>query len=53
MAESDLPGLEDQLGHELGLSTDQLQWAHVEAVGWAHDGGSTSFALLPVVAGLM
>jgi hypothetical protein len=35
------------------VSTDQLQWAHVEAVGWAHDGGSMSFALLPVVAGLM
>jgi len=53
MAESDLPGLEDQLGHELGVSTDQLQWEHVEAVGWAHDGGSTSLAMLPVVAGLM
>ena len=53
MAERDLPELENQLGHELGVSTDQLQWAHVEAVGWAHDGGSTSFALLPVVAGLM
>ena len=53
MTESDLPGLEDQLGHELGLSTDQLQWEHVEAAGWTHNGGSTSFAMLPVVAGLM
>ena len=53
MAESDVPGLEDQLSHNLGLSTDQLQWEHVEAVGWAHGGGSTSFAMLPVVAGLM
>jgi hypothetical protein len=53
MAESDLHGLENQVGHELGVSTDQLQWAHVEAVGWAHDGGSSSFAMLPVVAGLM
>lgn len=53
MAETDLPELEAQLGQELGVSTDQLQWAHVEAVGWAHDGGSTSFAMLPVVAGLM
>jgi hypothetical protein len=53
MAESDLPELEDRLGHELGVSTDQLQWTHVEAVGWARNGGSMSFALLPVVAGLM
>ena len=53
MAESDLPGLENQLGHELGVSTDQLQWEHVESVGWAHDGGSTSLAMLPVVAGMM
>jgi hypothetical protein len=53
MTESDLPGLEDQLGQELGVATDQLQWEHVETVGWAHGGGSTSLAALPVVAGLM
>jgi hypothetical protein len=53
MAESELPGLEDQLGHALGVSTDQIMWEHVEAVGWNRDGGSTSFALLPVVAGMM
>jgi hypothetical protein len=53
MTESDLPGLEDQLGHELSVSTDQLHWDHVESVGWSHDGGSTSLVALPVVAGLM
>ena len=53
MTESDLPGLEDQLGQELGVATDQLQWEHVETVGWAHDGGSTSLGGLAVVAGLM
>jgi hypothetical protein len=53
MTETDLPELEDQLSHELGVSTDHLQWEHVESVGWRHDGGSTSLALLPVVAGLM
>jgi hypothetical protein len=53
MADSDLPRLEDQLGHQLGVSTDQLQWEHVEAVGWSHDGGSTSLTTLPVVAGLI
>jgi hypothetical protein len=53
MTESELPGLEDQLGHDLGVSTDQLHWDHVESVGWSHDGGSTSLTALPVVAGLM
>ena len=53
VTDSDLPGLEDRLAHELGVSTDQLQWEHVETVGWAHDGGNTSLAMLPVVAGLM
>jgi hypothetical protein len=53
MTEHDLPGLEDHLGQELGVATDQLHWEHVESVGWAHDGGSTSMAALPVVAGLM
>jgi len=53
MTENDLVGLEDQLSHDLGVSTDHLQWEHVETVGWAHDGGNTSLAMLPVVAGLM
>jgi hypothetical protein len=53
MTEGDVPGLEDQLGQEFGVATDHLQWEHVETVGWAHDGGSTSLAVLAVVAGLM
>ncbi|HSF68992.1 MAG TPA: hypothetical protein VLA47_01330 [Nitrospira sp.] len=53
MTEGDVPGLEDQLGHALGVSTDHLQWEHVQAAGWTHDGGSSSLAMLPVVAGLM
>ena len=53
MTETDVPGLEDQLGQELGVATDQLQWEHVETVGWGHDGGTTSLAALPVVAALM
>lgn len=53
MTESDFPGLEDELGHALGLATDQLLLEHVESVGWAHDGGNRSFAVLPIVAGLM
>ena len=53
MTESDLPGLEDQLGQALGVTTDRLLWEHVESVGWAHDGGNRSLAVLPAVAGLI
>src|SRR5688572_793777 len=53
MTDSDIPGLEDALGQDLGVSTDQLQWNHVETVGWTSLGGSSSMAALPVVAGLM
>ncbi len=53
MTETEVPGLEDQLGQEFGVATDQLQWEHVETVGWGHDGGTTSLAALPVVAGLI
>jgi hypothetical protein len=53
VTENDLPGLEDRLGHDLGVSTDHLQWEHIETVGWSHDGGNTSLTMLPVVAGLM
>jgi hypothetical protein len=53
VTDSDMPGLEDALGQDLGLSTDQLQWEHVETVGWASLGGSSSPAALSAVAGLM
>ena len=53
MTDTDVPGLEDQLAQALGVATDQLLLDHVERVGWAHDGGSRSLAVLPVVAGLM
>jgi hypothetical protein len=53
MTDSDIPGLEDALGQDLGVSTDQLQWNHVETVGWTALGGSSAMAALPVVAGLM
>jgi hypothetical protein len=41
------------LNRELGLTTKRLDWEAVERVGWTHDGGSTSWATLPVVAGVM
>jgi len=53
VTDGDMPGLEDALGKELGVATDQLHWEHVQNLGWSHGGGSTSLATLPVVAGLM
>ena len=47
------PTLEQALNSELGLSTERLDWEAVERLGWTHDGGSTSWATLPVVAGVM
>lgn len=45
--------LEQALNSELGLVTERLDWEAVERLGWTHDGGSTSWATLPVVAGVM
>lgn len=51
--DSPFPTLEQALHSELGLSTERLDWVAVERLGWTHDGGSTSWATLPVVAGVM
>jgi len=51
--DSRFPTLEQALSSELGLSTERLDWEAVERLGWTHDGGSTSWATLPVVAGVM
>jgi hypothetical protein len=47
------PTIEQALNKELGLSTERLDWEAVARTGWTHDGGSTSLAVLPVVAGVM
>ena len=52
-SDSLFPTLEQALNSELGLSTERLEWEAVERLGWTHDGGSTSWATLPVVAGVM
>ena len=52
-SDSPFPTLEQALNKELGLSTKRLDWEAVEGLGWTHDGGSTSWATLPVVAGVM
>ena len=51
--DSRFPTLEQALNSELGLSTERLDWEAVERLGWTHDGGNTSWATLPVVAGVM
>ena len=51
--DSPFPTLEQALNSELGLSTERLDWEAVEGLGWTHDGGSTSWATLPVVAGVI
>ncbi|MGH7216178.1 MAG: hypothetical protein ACREIG_02960 [Nitrospiraceae bacterium] len=51
--DSPFPMLEQVLSRELGLSVERLDWEAVERVGWTHDGGSTSWGTLPVVAGVM
>jgi hypothetical protein len=51
--DSPFPTLEQALNRELGLSTERLDWEAVERLGWSHDGGSLSWATLPVVAGVM
>jgi hypothetical protein len=53
VSDSPFPNLEQMLNSELGLSTERLDWETVERLGWTHDGGSTSWATLPVVAGVM
>ncbi len=47
------PMIEQALNRELGLSTERLNWEAIERMGWTHDGGNTSWATLPVVAGVM
>ena len=52
-SDSPLPTFEQALNQELGLSTERLDWEAVKRLGWTHDGGSTSWATFPVVAGVM
>ena len=52
-SDSSFPTLEPALKRELGLSTERLDWEAVERLGWTRDGGSTSWATLPVVAGVI
>ncbi len=48
-----ISALDAAFGRELGVSTEQCDWEHVEQLGWMHDGGSTSLAAFPVLAGVI
>ena len=52
-SDTQFPTLEQALNSELGLSTERLDWEAVGRLGWTHDGGSTSWATLSVLAGVM
>jgi hypothetical protein len=45
--------LEQALKSQLGLSTERLDWQAAERLGWIHAGGSRSWAMLPIVAGVI
>lgn len=47
------PAIEQALKRELGLSTERLDWKTVDRLGWTADGGNTSWATLPAVAGVI
>jgi hypothetical protein len=51
--DSPFPAIEQALNRELGLSIERLDWKAIERVGWTSDRGNTSWATLPVVAGVM
>lgn len=53
MTDDGLLHLDEALSHEAGIKVDRLVWHHVHALGWNHDGGSTSMTALPAVAGMM
>lgn len=52
-SDSPFPMLEQALNRELNVSVERLNWEAAERIGWTHDGGSTSWAALPAVAGVM
>src|SRR5574341_57482 len=45
--------LDTAFRHEVDVSTEQCDWEHVEQLGWMHNGGSTSLAAFPVLAGVI
>ena len=53
VSDCELSGLDDALGDALAVGTEQLDWDHVESLGWSHEGGSTALAALPALAGLV
>jgi len=48
-----LSALDAAFNRELAVSIEQCDWEQVEALGWKYDGGSTSLAAFPVLAGVI
>ena len=48
-----ISALDKALSQALDASTEQCDWEHVEHLGWMHNGGSTSLAAFPVLAGVI
>jgi type IV pilus assembly protein PilM len=48
-----ISALDTAFRHELDVSTEQCDWEHVEQLGWMPNGGSTSLAAFPVLAGVI
>jgi hypothetical protein len=47
-----ISALDVAISRELDVSTEQCDWEQVEELGWIHQGGSTSLAAFPVLAGV-
>jgi hypothetical protein len=48
-----ISALDNAFSQALDVSTEQCDWEHVEQLGWVPNGGSTSLAAFPVLAGVI
>ena len=53
VSDCEMSGLEEALGNEFGIVTEQLDWNQAASFGWMHQGSSTATAALPALAGLL
>lgn len=53
VSDQPIPDLDAAFSRELDVSTEACDWEQVEHLGWRHEGGSTSPAAFPVLAGVI